>query len=183
MIRRDPRSAAVPRERGPRVNREIRGRRVLVIDPEGNQLGVLTPEEALEAASRYNLDLVEVAPHAQPPVCRIMDFGKFKYEQSKKERDARKKQKSVDIKELRLRPKIDTHDFEVKTSSARRFLSEGNKVKVTVRFRGREIVHQELAQEKLLAMAKELAGVGAIERQPMMEGRQMVMILAPPKSS
>lgn len=164
------------------MNHQIRARRVRVIDPEGNQLGVLTPEEALEAAARYNLDLVEVAPQASPPVCRIMDYGKFKYEQSKRERDARKKQKSVELKELRLRPKIDQHDFEVKTKSARRFLEEGHKVKVAVRFRGREIVHRDLAQEKLKSMAADLAEVGAVERQPTLEGQQLVMILSPGKS-
>lgn len=182
MIRRGP-SIVSPRERGPRVNHQIRGRRVRVIDPEGNQLGVLTPEEALEAAARYNLDLVEVSPNSQPPVCRIMDFGKYKYEQSKRERDARKKQKSVELKELRFRPKIDQHDFEVKQRSARKFLEEGHKVKVAVRFRGREIVHQELAQAKLKSMADDLADLGTVERQPTMEGRQMIMILAPNKSS
>ncbi|MBO2520499.1 MAG: translation initiation factor IF-3 [Firmicutes bacterium] len=175
--------AAVPRERGPRVNHEIRARRVRVIDPEGNQLGVLTPDEALEAAARFNLDLVEVAPHSDPPVCRIMDYGKFKYEQSKRERDARKKQRGAELKELRLRPKIDVHDFAVKMKSARKFLQDGNKVKVAIRFRGREIVHQELAQEKLMSMARDLADVGSVERQPVMEGRQMVMILAPHKTT
>jgi len=124
LIRRRP-MAAVPRERGPRVNHEIRARRVRVIDPEGNQLGVLTPDEALEAAARFNLDLVEVAPHSDPPVCRIMDYGKFKYEQSKRERDARKKQRGAELKELRLRPKIDVHDFAVKMKSARKFLQDG----------------------------------------------------------
>jgi len=181
VIRRSA-NIPVPRERGPRVNEQIRARRIRVIDPEGNQLGVLTPQEALEAAARFNLDLVEVSPHSDPPVCRIMDFGKFKYEQSKRERDARKKQKGVDVKELRLRPKIDTHDFEVKMRSARKFLEDGDKVKVTVRFRGREIVHQELAREKLLNMAQDLADAGVVEREPVMEGRQLVMILSPRKT-
>jgi len=150
-----------------------------VIDPEGNQLGVLTPEEAWEAASKFNLDLVEVSPNAQPPVCRIMDFGKFKYEQSKREREARKHQKVVTVKELRMRPKIDDHDFEVKARNARKFLAEGDKVKVSVRFRGREIVHQDIAREKLRSMAEELSELGSVESQPRMEGRQMIMILAP----
>jgi len=182
VIRRDP-TLSPPREKGPRVNHQIRGRRVRVIDPEGNQLGILTPEEALDIAASYNLDLVEVSPHSQPPVCRIMDYGKFKYEQSKRERDARKKQKSVELKELRLRPKIDAHDFEVKTKSARRFLQEGHKVKITVRFRGREIVHQDLAQTKLASLAESLSDLGSVERKPVMEGRQMVMILAPNNKS
>lgn len=150
-----------------------------MIDPEGNQLGVLTPEDAWEAASKFNLDLVEVSPNAQPPVCRIMDFGKFKYEQSKRDREARKNQKVVTIKELRMRPKIDEHDFEVKARNARKFLAEGDKVKVSVRFRGREIVHQDLAREKLRSMAEELSELGSVESYPRMEGRQMIMILAP----
>lgn len=153
-----------------------------VIDPEGNQLGILTPEEAFAEARTRGLDLVEVAPNSQPPVCRIMDFGKFKYEQSKKDREARKKQHVVELKELRLRPKIDDHDFDVKMSSARRFLEEGNKVKIAVRFRGREIVHKELAEEKLAGLATDLAELGTVERTPIMEGRQMIMILAPTKT-
>ncbi len=180
MIRRGMlRSQRLPRERGPRRNEEIRGHRVRVIDPEGNQLGIMTPQEALAEAQRRGLDLVEVSPTAQPPVCRIMDYGKFRYEQSKKEREARKHQKTVDIKELQIRPKIDDHDFEVKARNARRFLEEGNKVKVTVRFRGREIVHQDLAQEKLQLMASQLAPLGVVEQAPRLEGRQLVMVLAP----
>lgn len=171
--------AAVPRERGPRVNHEIRARRVRVIDPEGNQLGVLTPDEALEAAARFNLDLVEVAPHSDPPVCRIMDYGKYRYEQSKKERDVRKKQKVITVKELRMTPKIDNHDFQIKLRNAERFLRDGDKVKITVRFRGREIVHADLAREKLEDLAQQLQAVSAIERPPRLEGRQMIMILAP----
>lgn len=154
-----------------------------VIDPEGNQLGVLTPEEAREAAARFNLDLVEVSPTAEPPVCRIMDYGKFRYEQSKKEREARKKQKTITVKELRMRPKIDEHDFDVKAKNARKFLSEGNKVKISIRFRGREIVHQDLAQKKLISLADSLSELASVERQPIMEGRQMIMILAPNKDS
>lgn len=179
IIRRGPRVSRAPQQRGPRINQQIRGKRVRVIDPEGNQLGVLTPEDAWEAASKFNLDLVEVSPNAQPPVCRIMDFGKFKYEQSKRDREARKNQKVVTIKELRMRPKIDEHDFEVKARNARKFLAEGDKVKVSVRFRGREIVHQDLAREKLRSMAEELSELGSVESYPRMEGRQMIMILAP----
>lgn len=152
-----------------------------MIDPEGKQLGVLTPEEAWEKAAQFNMDLVEVSPHTNPPVCRIMDYGKFKYEQSKREREARKRQKSVEIKEVRMRPKIDDHDFAVKARAARKFLEEGDKVKVAIRFRGREIVHQELARQKLHSLAEELKSAGAIEAQPQMEGRQMIMILAPNK--
>jgi len=156
---------------------------VRVIGPDGSQLGVLTPEEAWEAASRYNLDLVEVSPTAQPPVCRIMDFGKWKYEQSKRDREARKKQKSITIKELRMRPKIDDHDLDVKMRNARKFLEEGDKVKISVRFRGREIVHHDLARGKLQELAKDLSEIGSVERPPIMEGRQMIMILAPNKTT
>lgn len=133
-----------------------------------------------EARTR-GLDLVEVAPNSQPPVCRIMDYGKYKYEESKREREARKKQHVVEVKELRLRPKIDDHDFATKMRNARRFLEEGNKVKIAVRFRGREIVHHNLAVEKLNGVATELAEVGVVERSPIMEGRQLIMILAPSK--
>lgn len=132
-------------------------------------------------AAQHNLDLVEVSPSAQPPVCRIMDFGKWKYEQSKRDREARKKQKMVTVKELRLRPKIDDHDFEVKVKNAKKFLSEGDKVKISVRFRGREIVHHDLAREKLQHLAEELGDLGSVERSPIMEGRQMIMVLAPSK--
>lgn len=178
-IQRGSRDGRSPRDRGPRINEAIRGRRVRVIDPEGNQLGILTPDEAMAEARARGLDLVEVSPNSQPPVCRVMDFGKFKYEQSKKERESRKKQQVVELKELRLRPKIDDHDFEVKARNARRFLEEGNKVKIAVRFRGREIVHRSLAEEKLAGLASDLAALGTVERRPIMEGRQLIMILAP----
>lgn len=165
------------------MNSEIRGRRVRVIDPEGNNMGILMPEEALREAQARGLDLVEVSPTAQPPVCRIMDFGKYKYEQSKKEREARKRQHTMELKELVLRPKIDDHDIEVKRNSARRFLEEGNKVRITMRFRGREIMHKQIAEEKLQALASELAEYGTVERSPIMEGRSMVMILTPTKNN
>lgn len=176
-------SGTIPtRDRGPRVNHEIRARVLRVIGPDGDQLGLLSPEEALRVAADYNLDLVEISPNADPPVCKIMDLGKYKYEQSKRDRDSRKKQKVITVKELRMRPKIDAHDFEVKSKSARKFLIDGDKVKVSVRFRGREIVHHDLAQKKLQEMAEGLAEVGTVERQPTMEGRQMIMILAPHKA-
>lgn len=135
--------------------------------------------EALLLAQERNLDLVEVAPNAQPPVCRLMDYGKFRYEQSKREREARKKQKAVTVKELRISPKIDDHDLEVKARSAEKFLKDGDKVKVTVRFRGREIVHKDLARARLEELANRLAALGAIERPPRMEGRSMVMVMTP----
>ncbi|OUN01016.1 MAG: translation initiation factor IF-3 [Firmicutes bacterium ZCTH02-B6] len=162
-----------------RVNGEIRVREVRVISPEGEQLGIMPIREALLLAQERNLDLVEVAPNAQPPVCRIMDYGKFRYEQSKRERDVRKKQKAITVKELRMTPKIDTHDFQIKLRNAERFLRDGDKVKITVRFRGREIVHADLARDKLADLANQLQGVSLVERPPRLEGRQMIMILAP----
>jgi translation initiation factor IF-3 len=150
-----------------------------VIDEKGDQLGILPLREALRVAVEKNLDLVEVAPTARPPVCRIMDFGRFKYEQSKREREARKKQHIVSIKEVRMTPKIEEHDFDVKMKNAEKFLKEGDKVKVTVRFRGREIVHADIARRLMTELASNLAAVGAIEREPRVEGRNMIMILTP----
>ncbi|AEJ41697.1 translation initiation factor IF-3 [Sulfobacillus acidophilus TPY] len=137
--------------------------------------------DALTLAAERRLDLVEVSPTARPPVCRLMDYGKFKYEQAKRERESRKKQKVVNIKELKMRPAIEDHDFEVKVKSARRFLAEGDKVKCTMVFRGREIVHASLAQETLKKLADAVADVGIVERVPKVEGRAMIMILAPKK--
>lgn len=157
----------------------IDAREVLVIGPEGEQMGVLSKQEAIAAAEEAGLDLVEVAPNADPPVCRIMDFGKFKYQQSKKAQLAKKKQKIIQVKELKVRPKTDDHDLETKAKHARRFLGEGNKLKVTVRFRGREIVHPERGEiilEKLMSLIED---VGIIESRPKMEGRTMVMVVAP----
>ncbi len=149
------------------------------MDDNGEQLGIMALRDALRAAAERNLDLVEVAPTARPPVCRIMDFGRFKYEQSKRDREARKKQHIVSIKEVRMTPKIEDHDFEVKVKNAEKFLREGDKVKVSVRFRGREIVHTDIAQRLLREMAATLSGVGNMEREPKVEGRNMIMILSP----
>lgn len=142
----------------------------------------MSSRDALRLAEEKNLDLVEVAPTANPPVCRIMDFGKFRYEQSKRERDNRKKQKVTALKEIRFSPKIDTHDFEVKAKNAKKFLEDGNKVKVTVRFRGREIVHNNLAKELLEELAKTVDDLAVMERSPKLEGRNMIMILGPKSS-
>ena len=150
-----------------------------MISPEGEQLGVMSIRDAMQAAAERELDLVEVAPNARPPVCRIMDYGKYRYEQTKQKKEAKKRQKQVSVKEVRMTPKIDDHDFQVKTKNAERFLGDGNKVKVSVRFRGREVVHSNLARDMLLGMAEQVSQVGSIERQPLMEGRQMIMILAP----
>jgi len=149
------------------------------VDDNGEQLGIMPLRDALRAAAERNLDLVEVAPTARPPVCRIMDFGRFKYEQSKRDREARKKQHIVSIKEVRMTPKIEDHDFEVKVKNAEKFLREGDKVKVSVRFRGREIVHTDIAQRLLREMAATLSAVSSMEREPKVEGRNMIMILSP----
>jgi len=162
-----------------RINSEIRARDVRVISPEGEQLGVMSVRDALQVAAEKELDLVEVAPNARPPVCRIMDYGKYRYEQTKRQKEAKKKQKVVTVKEVRMTPKIEEHDFQVKTKNAERFLKDGNKVKVSVRFRGREVVHSNLARDMLLQMVEEINHVAAVERQPMMEGRQMIMVLSP----
>jgi translation initiation factor IF-3 len=150
-----------------------------VIDPEGEQIGILTIEKALETAEQMGLDLVEVAPMARPPVCRIMDYGKFRYEEQRKAREARKKQHRVDLKEVKLRPGIEDHDFDFKARHARRFLEEGNKVKVTMMFRGRQMAHPEIGRQVLDRMVQELADIGKVESHPMMEARSMTMVLAP----
>lgn len=157
----------------------IDAREVLVIGPEGEQLGVLSKQDALAAAAEAGLDLVEVAPNATPPVCRIMDFGKFKYQQSKKAQQAKKKQKVIQVKELKVRPKTDDHDLETKAKHARRFLEEGNKIKVTVRFRGREIVHPDRGEMVLKKLMELLVGYATVESPPKMEGRTMVMVVTP----
>jgi len=161
------------------VNEQIRVREVRVISPEGEQLGIFPTHEALRMAYERDLDLVEVAPHARPPVCRIMDYGKYKYEQAKRDREARKRQKIVDIKEVKMRPRIDQHDFEVKLRNARRFLEDGDKVKATIMFRGREIVHADLGRQVLERLARAVEDIATVERRPVVEGRNMTMILAP----
>src|SRR5690554_1807831 len=162
-----------------RVNDEIRAREVRVVDADGEQLGIMNIRDALRVAGERQLDLVEVAPIAKPPVCRIMDYGKHRYEQSKRDKIAKKKQKVISIKEVRMSPKIDDHDFDVKVRAAERFLKAGDKVKVSVRFRGREIVHADLAKTKLTELANLLKEIGTVERLPKLEGRQMIAVLAP----
>lgn len=161
------------------INHKIRSREVRVVDSEGEQLGVMLLEDALRIAQEKNLDLVNVAPQARPPVCRIMDFGRYKYEQSKREKEARKKQKTTAVKEVKMRPGIDEHDFQVKKRNALRFLQNGDKVKVTIIFRGRQITHPELGRKQCKKMASELEEAAVVEREPRMEGRNMVMFLAP----
>ncbi len=166
-----------------RVNEGIRVREVRLIDENGEQIGVVPTREALQRAVDKNLDLVEVAPGARPPVCRLMDFGKFRYEQSKRDKEARKKQKVINVKEVKMRPKIDQHDFLVKARNAKRFLENGDKVKVTIMFRGREISHAQLGQKLCMRLAEEVASLGVIEKQPRVEGRNMTMILVPRTNS
>lgn len=150
-----------------------------LIDEQGAQVGIVQIRDALTMAEERGLDLVEVAPTAVPPVCRIMDYGKFRYEQTKKEREARKHQKQAELKEVRLKPKTDDHDLEVKAKQARRFLLAGDKVKFIVRFRGREMAHPDIGREMLEQMAEELRDVGSIEQRPLMEGRALSLLLAP----
>ena len=150
-----------------------------VTNAEGEQLGIMQTRDALRMAVEQHLDLVEIAPKAKPPVCRIMDFGKYRYEQQKKEKEARKKQKVITIKEVKLRPNIEQHDFEVKLKNAVRFLQDGDKVKVTIMFRGRELSHPELGKEILGRVAQELKDTVTIERDAKLEGKNMIMILAP----
>lgn len=161
------------------VNEGIRAREVRVIGPDGEQIGIKPIREALELAQQHNLDLVNVAPNAKPPVCRIMDFGKYKFEQSKKEKEARKNQKVISVKEVRFSPTIDEHDFQTKLRSAIKFLEKGDKVKASVRFRGRQIAHADLGKRVLERLAQEAEQVAIMEKPPRMEGRSMVVILAP----
>ncbi len=162
-----------------RINEEIRARDVRVVDQEGNQLGIMSLRDAMKLSEERRLDLVEIAPQARPPVCRIMDFGKHKYEQSKKDKEAKKKQKVINVKEIKMRPNIETHDYNVKVKNAVRFLKDGDKVKAVIIFRGREIVHPALGQQLLEKMAAELEELAIVERQPKLEGKNMIMILAP----
>lgn len=170
---------APPVKDGPRINDDIRVPRVLLIDQHGEKQGVMPTSSALEAAEEAGLDLVEIVPNADPPVCKILDYGKFKFQEQKKKNEARKRQKVVEIKEIKLRPNIDIHDYEVKQRSMYRFFEEGDKVKVTLRFRGREMAHQELGLELLKRVEADVAEIGKIESFPRLEGRQMVMMVAP----
>jgi translation initiation factor IF-3 len=161
------------------INEQIKDKEIRVIDSNGEQIGIMPIKKALKLAQEKQLDLVKVAPQAKPPVCRIMDYGKYKYEQSKKEKEARKKQKIINIKEIRMSPKIEEHDFQVRVRNAQRFINDGDKVKVTIRFRGREIAHTDLGQEVLEKMAEELRDIAIVEKKPKVEGKNMVMILSP----
>jgi translation initiation factor IF-3 len=170
---------AAPEKGGPRVNRDIRAVQVQLIDDEGKNRGVVNLPDAQKLAEEAGLDLVEIVPNATPPVCKILDFGKYRFLEQKKSSEQRKRQKIVEIKEIKLRPGIDEHDYEVKMRSVFRFFEEGDKVKVTLRFRGREMAHQDIGYRLLQKVKAETTEVAKVEAEPLMEGRQMVMVLAP----
>lgn len=174
-----PAAQQAPAREGPRINDEIRVPQVRLIDDRGEMIGVMSAREALIRAYDVGLDLVEISPNAVPPVCKILDYGKYKYEQQKKANEARKKQKVVEIKEIKVRPNIDDHDYEVKMKQMRNFIGEGDKVKVTLRFRGREMAHQELGVKVLERIRNDLTELVKVEQMPKLENRQMVMVVAP----
>ncbi len=172
--------AALPvQKEGPRINEEIRAREVQLIDTSGDNKGAVDIQTALELAQAAGLDLVEIAPNSTPPVCKILDYGKYKFQAQKKAAEARKKQKVVEIKEIKLRPMIDDHDYDVKMRAMKRFFEEGDKVKITLRFRGREMAHQELGYNLLNRVKEDTGSFAKVESEPRFEGRQMVMLLAP----
>ena len=164
---------------GPRSNREIRIPKVQLIGADGENMGVVPTDQALRMAEEAGLDLVEISPNVEPPVCKILDLGKLKYANQKKAAEARKKQKIVEVKEIKMRPNIDTHDYEVKMKAMGRFFDEGDKVKVTLKFRGREMAHQELGMKLLLQVKDDTTEIAKVEAEPKLEGRQMMMVLAP----
>ena len=178
-IRRPMKSALPVAKDGPRINEEIRAREVQLIDTTGDNKGAVPIETALSMAEAAGLDLVEIAPNSSPPVCKILDYGKYKFQAQKKAAEARKKQKVVEVKEIKLRPMIDDHDYDVKMRSMKRFFEEGDKVKITLRFRGREMAHQHLGMELLTRVQKDTEVFAKMEQYPKMEGRQMMMVLAP----
>ena len=168
-----------PDRGGPRINEAIDTPTIQLIDATGDNIGEVAISDALARAAEAGLDLVEIAPNSKPPVCKILDFGKYKYQAQKKAAEARKKQRTVEVKEIKMRPNIDTHDYDVKMRSIHRFFEEGDKVKVTLRFRGREMAHQELGVQLLDRVKQDVSTVAKVESEPRLEGRQMVMVLAP----
>lgn len=162
-----------------RINEEIKAKEIRLIGPEGEQIGIFNAKEALRMALEKELDLVEISPNAKPPVCRIMDYGKYRYEQSKRDKETKKKQKIIAVKEVKIRPNIEDHDLNVKTKNAIKFLTEGDKVKVTLMFRGREMAHAELGKQLMNRVAEMTGEVANVERHPKVEGRNMIMILTP----
>ncbi|HEX2795721.1 MAG TPA: translation initiation factor IF-3 [Immundisolibacter sp.] len=169
------------KEKKLRVNEEITASSIRLIGPEGEQVGVVSRMQALDAASEAGLDLVEISPSAEPPVCRVMDFGKFLYTESKKQQVAKRNQKQIQVKEVKFRPQTDDGDYQVKLRNLLRFFEEGDKAKITLRFRGREMAHQELGRELLQRLEDDLKGVAVVEQYPRLEGRQMVMVMSPRK--
>ncbi len=163
----------------PRVNQQINAPKIRLIDPDGNMVGIVSVEEGLALAERHSLDLVEISPNAEPPVCKVLDYGKFKYEAQKKANEARKKQKVVQIKEIKMRPTIDPHDYGIKMKNVHKFIEAGDKVKFTIRFRGREMSHQEQGMELMQQVKAEMGDQIKVELEPKMEGRQMTMVIAP----
>ena len=172
-------NAQPSRQEGPRINEQIDVPQVLVITEDGEKHGPIPVEDAIEMAAQAGLDLVEVSPNTKPPVCKLLDYGKFKYQQQKKKAEAKKKQKIVDLKEIKMRPNIDDHDYETKAKAMRRFFGDGDKVKVTLRFRGREMAHQERGMDLLKRVQEDFDEIAKVEAMPKMEGRQMMMVLAP----
>src|SRR5271154_63646 len=170
---------AAPSREGPRINTQITVPTVRLVKEDGTMVGLTSLRDALAMAADAGLDLVEISPNAEPPVCKILDFGKFKYEIQKKKNEARKKQKVIDVKEIKLRPGIDEHDYEVKMRSMVKFIEEGDKVKVTMRFRGRELAHQDLGMNVLMRVRDDLDVIAKVEQFPRMEGRQMIMVMSP----
>ena len=170
---------AAPTRGGPRVNEEIRSPQVRLIDENGEMAGVMTAREAQQRAYAAGLDLLEISPNAEPPVVKILDYGKFKYEQQKKRNEAKKKQKVIEIKEIKVRPNIDENDYQVKMRAMKTFIEEGDKVKVTLRFRGREMAHQDIGVKVLERIRTEMDPTSKVEQMPRMENRQMVMVLSP----
>jgi translation initiation factor IF-3 len=173
----------VPRTRSERINEEIRAQRVRLVDEDGGQVGILPTREALDFAFKKGLDLVEVAPGADPPVARVLDYSKYRYEQEQRAKQARKHQLQIQIKEIKFRPKIGIHDYETKKGHVVRFLNQRAKVKVTIMFRGRETLHPERGRDLLMRLADDVQEIGAIEQQPVLDGRNMVMVLAPTKNA
>ena len=170
---------APPEKAGPRANEDIRVPQVRLIGADGSLIGVVTIQAALSAAEDSRLDLVEISPNADPPVCKLLDYGKFKYEAQKKANEARKRQKTIDVKEIKMRPNIDDHDYEVKMRAMTKFIGEGDKVKFTIRFRGRELAHPEIGRKLLDRIREEAEELAKIESMAKMEGRQMIMVMAP----
>lgn len=167
------------RDLEPRINEDIRSHEVLLIDKEGNKVGIVPLKEALEQAREADLDLVEISPNVKPPVCKILDYGKFRFEKEKKEREARKKQKKIETKEIRLQPGIDSHDYGFKLEHIKNFLAHGDKVKITIRFKGRQMAHTELGRDILLRYKADLVEFGVIDSEPVFEGKSMSMLVAP----